>query len=132
MTGENAVFLSFFLFFLIFFHKYNKMSNRESYTGANVCDSQDDFNQAFDQAYENLGKKVVKQSSGFLKLYVIMYLVFFVWAVMLALQIKKGQARTIHLVFAMAFSPFYVLGHYLNVYQKEESKAEVGFMRFIS
>jgi hypothetical protein len=108
------------------------MSTRESYTGANVCDSQDDFNQAFDKAYEHLGQKVVKQLSGMMKLYIILYLVFFVWAVVLALKVQKGQTRTIHLVFAMAFSPFYVLGHYLNAFQLEETDAETGLMKFIS
>jgi len=87
---------------------------RESYDGRNVCDNQKDFNVAVRKAVENNREEIVKEVEPLLYVYMILWLVFFVWALMLAMQVPKGPNRVVHLVLAMAFSPLYVIAHYVG------------------
>lgn len=80
-----------------------------------VCGNQADFNQALQAAVKYNNQQAVKQAGAWIWVYLVLYLVFFVWAVMLAIQVAAGPDRTMHLVFAVVFSPLYVLSHYLGM-----------------
>lgn len=79
-----------------------------------VCDNQDDFNQAVRKALKNNYKEEMKKVRPWIFVYMVLWLIFFVWAVLLAMQIPAGPERVEHLVFAMVFSPIYVLAYYLG------------------
>jgi len=90
------------------------MTKRENYDPDQpVCQNQDDFNKALREAikynFEQNNKLTVNTT-----IFLMIYLVFFVWAIMLALCVQKGPYRTMHLAIAMVFSPFYVVAHYLG------------------
>lgn len=87
---------------------------KESYTGANVCNTQDDFNVAFDKALKQNNKDAMKKSRPWIYVYMTLWMIFFIWALVLAMQVAPGPNRIVHLVFAMAFSPVYVIAHYLG------------------
>jgi bacteriorhodopsin len=90
------------------------MSNIESYTGKNVCDNQDDFNVAFDKALKQNNKDAMKKARPWVYVYVTLFMIFFIWALVLAMQTSPGPHRIVHLVIAMVFSPIYVLAYYLG------------------
>jgi hypothetical protein len=84
-------------------------------TGANIgiCSSQDEFNQAFRKAIKKTDEDIEEVVSPMRNLYIVLYLIFIVWAIVLAMKVPKGNDRTLHLVLAMVFSPAYVIGHYI-------------------
>jgi hypothetical protein len=85
---------------------------RENYDpNAPVCQNQADFNQALRKAVQYNQDQDVKSVSY---VYIILWSVFFIWAVLLALKVKPHSERVLHLVLAMLFSPVYVLSHYLG------------------
>jgi hypothetical protein len=88
--------------------------SREQYSGANVCNTQDDFNVAFNKAIKQNNKDAMKKAGPWVYVYIVLYLVFFVWALLLAMQNPAGPSRIVHLVFAMVFSPIYVISYYLG------------------
>lgn len=90
------------------------MNQIESYTGANVCDNQDDFNVAFRKALKQNEKDDIKKAKGWIYVYLILWLVFLIWALMLAMQVSPGPNRVVHLFLALLFSPAYVVGSYLE------------------
>jgi hypothetical protein len=79
-----------------------------------VCQDQTSFNQAFNKAVKYVDKKnqplpMAKMLTG------LLVLVFFVWALMLAMKVEgTSEQKLVHLVLAMVFSPLYVIAHYLN------------------
>lgn len=76
-----------------------------------VCDSQDDFNHAFQKAVKYVNKK--NQPSKMAQLVILgLVLVLVVWAIMLAM--KSGGDQKLHLILAMVFSPFYIISYYLD------------------
>jgi bacteriorhodopsin len=99
----------------------SKRPSREGYVrerydpNANVCDNQADFNQALQAGIKYNNQQAVKQAGAWMWVYLVLYLVFFVWAILLAMQVAQGPDRTVHLVFAVVFSPLYVLSHYLGM-----------------
>lgn len=87
---------------------------KEFYTGKDVCATQDDFNVAFDKALKQNNKDAMKKMAPWVYVYMVLWLIFFVWALVLAMQVASGPTRVVHLVFAMVFSPIYVLAYYLG------------------
>jgi hypothetical protein len=86
-----------------------------------VCDNQNDFNKAVRSALKYNMKEDVKKSKPWVYIYLALYLVFFVWAIMLAMQMNGSHAEKIeHLVFAILFSPVYVLAYYLCMMGKSD------------
>lgn len=87
-----------------------------SATGTNqtVCDDQKKFNEAFKKAIIQADEDMMEKSSGWIVLYTLLYLVFIVWAIILAMRMPESPGRVVHLVLAMAFAPFYVLAYYLR------------------
>jgi hypothetical protein len=80
-----------------------------------VCDNQADFNQALQAGIKYNKQQAVKQAGVWMWVYLIAYFIFFVWAIILALQVAPGAERTEHVVFAVVFGPIYVLSYYLGL-----------------
>ena len=79
-----------------------------------VCDNQNDFNVALRNAIKYNGKENMKNMGGWIALYLVLYLIFVLWAVFLAAKVPPGPQRTQHVLFALLFAPAYVLAYYLN------------------
>lgn len=78
-----------------------------------VCDNQDDFNQAFRKALKYNTKQNMKKAQPWIWIYMGLYLVFIIWALILAMRVPVGPARTMHVLFAFVGGPVYVLSYYL-------------------
>lgn len=91
-----------------------------SATGTNfgVCDSQESFNKAFNEALKKENEETVKKIRPVMIVYILLWLTFFIWAIVLALRNPEGPGRIVHLVLAMAFSPLYVIAYYLQEFNK--------------
>lgn len=102
---------------------------REYYTGADVCDNQDDFNVAFNKAFKQNNKDAIKKAKPWICVYIIVWMIFFTWALVLAMQVAPGPNRLVHLVFAMVLSPLYVFAYYLGAMSSEKN-ASMAMRRF--
>lgn len=92
---------------------------REYYDeNSNVCSNQNDFNMAFRKAIRYNEKQDVKKMGSWAVLYVIIWVVFFVWAIMLALKVDEPSQRVAHITFAMVFGPIYVIAYYVSNMQQ--------------
>lgn len=83
-----------------------------------VCENQDTFNNAVSIAIDNYKeeKKTSAQvSTGTMTIYAILMLILFIWAIVLAFQVKKGSERILHLLAAMILSPLYIISYYVNM-----------------
>jgi succinate-acetate transporter protein len=83
-----------------------------------VCDNQADFNYAFRHALKYNSEQNMKRAKPWIYVYLLLWMIFFVWAVLLAMKASTGPDRVIHLVLAVLFSPLYVLSHYLSMSSK--------------
>jgi len=79
-----------------------------------VCDNQSDFNQALRKAIKYNNKEDMKKARPWLYVYLVLYMIFVVWALLLAMKVPPGPERVEHLVFALVFGPAYVLAYYLG------------------
>jgi hypothetical protein len=85
----------------------------------NVCENQKTFNKAFTKAIDNYPKEKYNQLTDGEKtsltvqyiLYVLLGLVFIVWAVFLA---QKSKDKVMHTVLAFVFAPIYVFSYYIS------------------
>ncbi len=80
---------------------------------SNVCQDQNSFNNALATGLDTYSEQR-KMSSGSMVLYLLLVLAFFIWALVLAFRMKKGNERLLHLFVAMIASPLYVISYYLN------------------
>lgn len=88
----------------------------ENYNPSNsVCDNQDDFNIAVKNANKYMINK--KLDKNYSCVYFFILCIFVVWAVMIALKssFNENSSRIVQLVFAIVFSPLYVISHYLSL-----------------
>jgi bacteriorhodopsin len=85
---------------------------------SNVCDNQGDFNQALRAGIKYNNKQNMKKAQPWIWVYLGLYVVFFFWAIILALQVSKGPQRTMHVTLAIVFAPAYVLAYYLGMLKK--------------
>ena len=76
---------------------------------SNVCSNQDDFNHALKSALRHIEKENIKNENSYMFLYLVPWMIFFVWALILALKVPAGPMKTIHVLFAILFSPLYVI-----------------------
>ena len=84
----------------------------------NICENQKTFNKAFLKAVDNYPKEKYNQLTDGEKtsltvqyiLYVLLGLVFIVWAIFLA---QKSKDKILHTVLALVFSPVYVFSDYI-------------------
>lgn len=84
----------------------------------NVCENQDKFNVAVRKAIVKNNEDAVESSKGWLFLYLLLAIVFLVWAISLAMKMPKGADKIVHLVIAMVASPVYVLAYYVGEVKK--------------
>jgi hypothetical protein len=92
-------------------------NNRVQDDGPSVCDSQADFNTAFRKAVKNMEKEDMKKNKTWIYIYMVLWFMFFIWAVLLAMKVESGPMKVMHLTFAMLFSPVYVVSYYLGLQQ---------------
>lgn len=80
----------------------------------NICDDQRAFNKAFHQAmiHHQQESKAKKTVGG------ILVLIFYLWALILALRVRDPEHRTLHIMFALLTGPIYVLSYYMSVWSK--------------
>jgi hypothetical protein len=91
----------------------------------NVCKNQDSFNDAFQQAVNTYPKKEYNKLTSTQKtsvmiqriIYIVLGLVFIIWAVILA---QKSNDKTLHTLLAIIFSPLYVLSYYISITMKKK------------
>lgn len=84
-----------------------------------VCESQASFNDAVGVALDTYKQNqkaasMTNVSTGALTVYILLTLAIFIWAIVLAFQLKKGSERILHLLLAMIASPLYIISYYLN------------------
>lgn len=108
------------------------MSNEKEYYDPNkpVCNNQDDFNQAFRKAIKYDNKETMKKAKPWAFVYMVLWFIFIVWALLLAMKVPAGPERIEHLVFAMVFGPAYVLAHYLGSMGNKSASSEMSFGRY--
>lgn len=80
---------------------------------SNICENQNTFNKAFSSAVKNYNDES-KLPQGSMVVYLVIMILFLIWALVLAFQLKKGNERLLHLLFALIASPIYVIAYYLN------------------
>lgn len=79
-----------------------------------VCDNQDDFNHAFRKAIKNNNQENMEKARPWLYVYMVLWMIFLIWALLLAMKVPAGQERVLHVFFALVASPAYVLAYYLG------------------
>ncbi len=79
-----------------------------------VCDNQDDFNMAIRKAIRHNNKENIEKAKPWLYTYSVIWMIFLIWSVVLVMKMAPNSDRVIHLVFAIVFSPAYVLSYYLG------------------
>ena len=104
------------------------MSNRNE---TNICMSQNVYNQAFSEALDEY-KKEQEIRYGFrcgendigckinVLIMSIIMIIFYLWALLIALKVKDPERRTLHVLFALATGPLYVLAHYASMLGSEQ------------
>ena len=80
-----------------------------------VCQNQDTFNVALRKAIKENEKENMKKAKPWIYVYIVLWAIFLVWGVMLAMQISDQSERIEHIVFAIVFGPVYVLSYYLGL-----------------
>lgn len=88
----------------------------------NVCADQATYDAAFQHAIKEYQKKddckttTCKVTMSILS---ILMLFFSIWAIFLALRVQDKESRILHLIFAIALGPIYVICYYSSMFQKE-------------
>jgi bacteriorhodopsin len=95
------------------------MSKEKYDANGNVCDSQDDFNQAFRAAIKYNNQQNMK--GAWVWVYVGLWAVFLIWGIILSMKVEDENERKLHMVFAIVASPAYVLAYYLSMLSKGKS-----------
>ena len=93
---------------------------------SNLCEDQDSYDTAFKKALNKYKKdEEVKYGVrcaegdigckiGVVVVFIIMIL-FYLWALILALKVSDPEHRTLHVLFALTTGPIYVLAHYSSL-----------------
>jgi|LakMenEpi03Aug12_release.lakeMendotaPanAssembly.Ray.scaffolds.fasta_scaffold2616480_2 hypothetical protein len=74
-----------------------------------VCENQDKFNTAINNALDNYRLKPTKITGCV----AFLLLVFAVWALFLASKVENFDQKVTHVLLALIFGPLYVLSYYL-------------------
>ena len=72
------------------------------------------INQAFRNALSYNNKQNMKKAQPWIWIFLGLYTVFIIWALVLALKVPAGTRRTLHVFFAFMGGPVYVLAYYLG------------------
>jgi hypothetical protein len=96
-----------------------KCKSKEGYDkDSPVCNNQDDFNQALKNAIQYNNKEAVKRAEPWMTVCALIWLIFFVWALVLAMKLPHGSQKVQHIMFAILFSPAYVLANYISEFNR--------------
>ena len=93
-------------------NKQLQSDKKENYQMTSICDNQDDFNEAVYEALQYTNDQL-KVSTHWGWIGSVIILIFFIWALTLAIKMPAGARRVEHIMFAMLFSPMYVLAYYI-------------------
>ena len=87
-----------------------------------VCQDQQTFNKAFKQAIDDYGKDecTTTQCKVTMTVFVIIMLLFYIWAVILAMRVRDPEHRLLHIIFALGTGPIYVLSYYASGSQMKD------------
>jgi hypothetical protein len=82
-----------------------------------VCNDQQTFNKAVRNAIQHIDDDDDnKQQNQTAKVIVsVIMLVFYLWALLLAMRVTDPQHRVLHIIFALLTGPLYVLSFYLGM-----------------
>lgn len=80
----------------------------------NVCKNQQTFDKAFQNALDNYYYNEPQMPVGITIMYFLLFILFLVWALYLAMKVQISSERIIHIIFAILLSPLYVISYYLN------------------
>ena len=81
-----------------------------------VCQNQDMFNIAVEKAINNINNKCDSSSDcrWRMQLIGILMLIFYIYAIILAMKIQDPNNRILHIVLAILTGPLYVIAYYLR------------------
>lgn len=106
----------------------------------NLCMNQDSYNEAFKNALDQYKKEQEDKNKcdeddsscklGVLIMFIIM-IIFYLWALLLALKVSDPEHRTLHVLFALATGPLYVLSHYSSMLGGEKGSEESSILSSI-
>jgi succinate-acetate transporter protein len=88
---------------------------------SNVCTNQDDFNHALKSALKKIDKDNMKKEGSVMYLYLVPWLIFLLWALILAMRVPEGPNKVVHIILAVLFSPLYVIASLVGVAQQSSS-----------
>jgi len=88
---------------------------------SNVCTNQDDFNHALKHALKNINKENMKKETSVMYLYLVPWLIFLLWALILAMKVPEGPNKVLHIILAVLFSPLYVIASLVGFMQQQSS-----------
>lgn len=83
----------------------------------NVCNNQQSFNKAVRNAINHLDDDDEnKHQNKVAKIIISVFmLVFYLWALLLAMRITDPQHRVLHIILALLTGPLYVLAYYVGM-----------------
>ena len=87
------------------------MSNSNSESNS-VCNNQSQFNIAIKKATDQYEKDNIKKIGPLITTMFIVWLIFLLWALSLAMFAQ--DKKIFHIVLSLVFSPIYVLSYYLS------------------
>ena len=82
-----------------------------------LCKDQDSFNKALDNYTDAKDKEIsdkLEKNRGSMWAAAILMLLLLVWAVTLAVKVKDGEHRILHIALALLVSPIYIISYFLS------------------
>jgi hypothetical protein len=91
-------------------------------TSTDVCQNQDMFNNAVEKAIKNIDNQCQSSSDCRWRMQVIgiIMLIFYIYAIILAMKIQDPDQRLLHIVLAMLTGPLYIIAYYLRKFSSLE------------
>jgi hypothetical protein len=80
----------------------------------NLCGSQRDFNRAVWRSRRFIRRRLERKYRSHIMVYSVVYLVFMIWAVFLAMQ-TPPESRVTNIALAIVLGPIFVIAFYLNL-----------------
>ncbi len=78
-----------------------------------ICKDQDQFNKSFHKAVKYTAKK--NEPKTWVTIVLIgLWLLFAIWAIMLAMRVPNARGKTMHIFLSILASPIYILSFYLD------------------
>jgi len=104
----------------------NYLNDQNDQNDQNICKDQKSYNKAFKKELNtyNLSENECKTDICKLKIKIfsIIVLVFYLWALLLASKVKDKEHRIMHFVFAILTGPIYVLSYYISNFTLEKQE----------